>query len=268
MKPPHFTALTNIAGVAGLFVADDFGKPHSVTDKDDGTPVTPIDIQINEYLADRAKDWGHGFLGEEGNGAEDAEYTFFVDPLDGTGAYIRGMATATVIISVMHYGEPISAVIHNPITKQMWVAGKGEGAWYARGDTELVRTYVAKNPQKRWRTAICAWPGVGENFTHFQASVLADSRFNDQQMGAIGLGGGLIASGTLHATAYGATSAVETAAMSLIVREAGGIAIDLLGNPLERFELGEHKGKTDFLLPHGAIIACNQHVAEALLSFY
>jgi histidinol-phosphatase len=268
MHLPHISEFIAVVELAGNTIADNFGRTNLVVNKDDGTPVTPVDIQVNQQFAERAKLWNLGFLGEEGNGEEHTEYHLFVDPLDGTGAYARGMATATVIATIMHNGLPLSAVIHNPVTKQTWAAVRDEGSLYSLNHNKLTRVGVDPSPRRRWRTAICAWPGVGEQFTDFQTNVLTGSDFSDQQMGAIGLGGGLIASGLLHATAYGATSAVETAAMSLIVREAGGVAIDLLGNPLERFELGQHKGKADFLLPHGAILACNMEVAEALLSLY
>jgi fructose-1,6-bisphosphatase/inositol monophosphatase family enzyme len=254
--------------MAGHTMTNRFSHVHDVTDKDDGTPVTPVDIEINRQLAGYAKLWKLGLLGEEGNGEESASHYLFVDPLDGTGAYARGMATATVIASIMEDGLPIAAVIHNPITKQTWAATKDGGAWYAYGHTTLTRANAAKKSEPRWNTAICVWPGVDQPFADFQRKVLANSDYSDQQMGAFGLGGGLIASGLLHATAISATSAVETAAMSLIVREAGGIAIDLHGNPLERFELGQHRGKADFLLPHGAIIACGTEAAEALATLY
>ncbi len=91
----------------------------------------------------------------------------------------------------------------------------------------------------------------------FQKRILEDSFFLDQQMGAFAIGGGLIASGLLHTTAISDGSAVEAAAMSLIVREAGGVAVDLHGKEILTFAFGEHKNKSDFLLPHGAVFACN-----------
>jgi fructose-1,6-bisphosphatase/inositol monophosphatase family enzyme len=268
MHLPQLGELIAAIELVGSDIANRFAQPQVVVSKDDGTPVTPVDIEANRQLGNYAKLWGLGFLGEEGNGEENTSYYLFVDPLDGTGAYARGMATATVIASIMEEGLPIMAVIHNPVTQQTWAATKGGGAWYSYKRATLTRTYVAASPSKRWSTAICIWPGADARVIDFQQRVLESTDFSDQQMGAIGLGGGLIASGTLHATAYGATSAVETAAMSLIVREAGGYAIDLRGDMIDRFELGQHRGKTDFLLPHGAIIACNSEVGEALADLY
>jgi fructose-1,6-bisphosphatase/inositol monophosphatase family enzyme len=253
---------------AGAMVNEMFGLSHHITDKDDGTPVTDIDIRLNAFFCDFAKEHGLRFLGEEGNGDDVSDWILYVDPLDGTGAFTRGMATATVIASVMFQGEPVMAVIHNPVTGQTWSAEPNMGTEYSRHGSPVTLVQVDPAPQGKYRTAICLWPGADKPFVDFQQNVLKSSDFLDQQMGALGLGGGLIASGTLHATAVSATSAVETAAMSLIVREAGGVAIDLQGNPLKYFELGEHKGKADFLLPYGAILACSADVAQKLLSLH
>lgn len=249
-------------------IAEQFGRQHVSEDKTDGTPVTPIDIKVNQTFLELAKSWNIGFIGEEGNGQAHSDTYLFVDPLDGTGAYARGMATATVIASVMRNGKPYMAVIHNPVTNQTWWSLIGNGAYYSRNGKTERELLVSKENPSYWRTAICAWPGVDDPFTHFKAAVLASNSFSDQEMGAFGIGGGMIASGTLHATAISATSAVESAAMSLIVTEAGGIAVDLHGNELGTFELGEHKGKQDFLLPNGAIFASTSAAAEALLALY
>jgi fructose-1,6-bisphosphatase/inositol monophosphatase family enzyme len=264
---PALSELTAAVELAGSAISKQFGQRLRVSNKEDATPVTAVDRLINTQLARYAEQSQLGFLGEEGNGAEHADTYLYVDPLDGTGAYIRGIATATVIASIMYHGTPVYAIIHNPVTAQTWIASNGGGTQYSyrNGSFQSLKVPPA-DPQ--WLTAICAWPGVDHTFAHFQKRVLESDLFSDQQMGAFGIGGGMIASGTLHATAISATSAVETAAMSLIVREAGGVVIDLQGRPIQQFAFGEHKGKQDFLLPDGAILACNMQAAEALLALY
>lgn len=264
--------LTKKVTEASRLISTEFGKNHAEENKADSTPVTTIDKAINEDFRIWATKHGLGFIGEEGNGIETAGIYLYADPLDGTGAFTRGMATATTIATIMQVdgtsGRPIMAVIHNPITGQTWTAQRGHGCHASIGDGPLRPTKVNVPEKGRWRTAICAWPGVDEPFAAFNRKVIESPLFSDQQMGAYGLGGGLIASGLLHATAISATSAVETAAMSLIVREAGGVAVDLLRTPIDSFELGEHKSKVDFLLPHGSILASSQQIADALLELY
>ena len=273
MTAPTLSELVNAVTTAGRIINTTFGTSIAEQTKQDFTPVSAIDIAVNNDLRKWAAYRKIGYIGEEGNGTTDAEYILTVDSLDGTGAYLRGMATATVIATIMkmegQIGTPIKAVIHNPVTKQTWRAEVGKGTYYSRYAQKPELVYVAEE-QGPYKTAICSWPGVGPEFVEFNRRVIADRlrRFSDQQMGAFGIGGGLIASGLLHATAIcGPTSAVETCAMSLIIREAGGVAMSLHGDRMKSFELGVHKGKIDFLLPHGAILG-EAHAAVALRQLY
>ena len=249
----------------------EFGTSVSADTKSDETPVTKIDRLVNTTLCDWATKQGLGFIGEEGNGTQRGFYTLYVDPLDGTEAFLRGLASMTTIATIMHNdgqrGTPIMAVIYNPVTCQTWVAEYDKGTQYTKRIL-LKPAQVANKQDGPWKTAICAWPGVDAQFATFDAVVDAHPQLLDQKMGAIGIGGGLIASGLLHATAISATSAVETAAMSLLVREAGGVAVNLHGEPLDSFRLGTHKEKLDYLLPDGAIMACNQELAQLLVNLY
>jgi fructose-1,6-bisphosphatase/inositol monophosphatase family enzyme len=270
MRVPTLTELKSAVESAGQIIVRNFGLPHDVTDKSDGTPVTAIDHEINLLFAQFAEKHGIGFIGEEGNGDVSNDWILYVDPLDGTGAFIRGMATCTVVASILCAGEPCLAVIHNPITRQTWAAERHCLSEYWRNDsTESVIAQTAKPEAGPFRTAICAWPGVEPAYAKMQKRILDSPEFRDQQMGAFAIGGGLIASGLLHATTIsGPSSAVETAAMSLIVREAGGFVMDFRLNELLEFKLGEHKGKPDFLLPYGAIIACDAQVADVIALNY
>lgn len=266
--------LTRQVKASARLITREFGKSHLVEDKADATPVTAIDTTINAELCAWAATQGLGFIGEEGNGNEVGPLCLYADPLDGTGAFARGIATATMIATIMQvegtFGRPLMAVIHNPITGQTWQASRGSGSYASTANIPWDHTVVDATLPKngRWRTAVCSWPGVDERFATFSRTVAASPNFNDQQMGAFGLGGGLIASGLIHATAISSTSAVETAAMSLIVREAGGVTVDLQGRTIDEFTLGIHKEKLDFLLPDGAIVAASQEIADAMLTLY
>ena len=273
MTAPTLSELVNAVTTAGRIINTTFGTPIAEKTKEDFTPLSAIDIAVNNDLRKWAAYRKIGYIGEEGNGNTYAEYILTVDSLDGTGAYLRGMATATVIATIMkmegQIGTPIKAVIHNPITRQTWRAEVGKGTYHSRNGQkpELVSVVETRG---QYKTAICSWPGVGPEFLEFNHKVITDrhQRFSDQQMGGFGIGGGLIASGLLHATAIGGpTSAVETCAMSLIIREAGGVAMSLHGDRMKIFELGEHKGKIDFLLPNGAILG-EAHAVVALRHLY
>jgi myo-inositol-1(or 4)-monophosphatase len=66
----------------------------------------------------------HGVLGEE-HGAENAgaEYTWVVDPIDGTKAFITGFPTWGTLIALNHRGRPVLGVVDQPYTRERFVGG-------------------------------------------------------------------------------------------------------------------------------------------------
>ncbi len=275
MREENFSTKTFIEAVI-LFsqpISDNFGRVINYETKEDNTPVTSIDKQINSLFMNWVKKFPNlGFIGEEGNGTFNQKYILLVDPLDGTEVFMRGIATSTTIMTLMRMdnqgtGTPIFSIIHNPITKEVWYARENAGAYKFLAGCATKKTLQTPKTSGCIRTAVYAWPGASHNLLMISKEIVNDTRFSDQQIGALGIGGALIAQGTLDVTACGTSSAVEVAAMSLIVREAGGTAMNLNGDPVKSFELGTWKGKKDFLLPDGAIIANNPESANTLLSF-
>lgn len=274
MKLPTLTQLRREVVAAASLINERFGEPILNSLKKDLTPVTGIDYLINDRLKAWATERRLGYLGEEGNGIESASYYLYADPLDGTAAFLRGMATCTTVASIMKihgdHGIPMMAVIHNPITGQTWAAERDCGIQYRRG-RKIVNTHsIRTDGHFQSRVAICSFPGADKQFLEFEKTVIEQHHedYIDQKMGAFALGGGLIASGLIDATMIPATSAVETAAMSLIVREVGGVCVDLHGKTLNAFEFGTHKGKRDFVIPQGAIIASRPKLAATLAELY
>jgi myo-inositol-1(or 4)-monophosphatase len=73
---------------------------------------------------------GHNIYSEEaGQLLKDSEYTWYIDPLDGTNNYFAGIAYFAVSISLKFRDELIIGVVYNPVTEQMYEASKGKGAY-------------------------------------------------------------------------------------------------------------------------------------------
>ena len=107
MSPtPDFESFAiELAEAAGEVIRPFFGNPSLTVDaKADLTPVTQADCNaescIRERIARRFPD--HGILGEE-FGAEraDAEYTWVIDPIDGTKSFITGCPLFGTLIALL-----------------------------------------------------------------------------------------------------------------------------------------------------------------------
>ncbi len=73
----------------------------------------------------------HAILAEEGGkiGNQDAEYTWVIDPLDGTTNFAHRLPYFSVSIALLEGNTPIIGVIYNPISDEMFAAELGRGAW-------------------------------------------------------------------------------------------------------------------------------------------
>lgn len=70
-----------------------------------------------------------GFITEEDTiEYVEKEYTWIIDPLDGTSNYVHGIAPYNVSIALMHDKEIILGVVYDPVAGEMFTAIKGEKA--------------------------------------------------------------------------------------------------------------------------------------------
>lgn len=75
---------------------------------------------------------GHGILAEEsGNahGAQNSEFQWIIDPLDGTTNFIHGFPVYCVSIALAHRGVMQQAVVFDPNRNDLFYASKGRGAF-------------------------------------------------------------------------------------------------------------------------------------------
>ena len=72
----------------------------------------------------------HGIVGEE-FGAEqaDAEYVWYLDPIDGTKSFIAGMPAWGTLIALTRLGQPVFGLMDQPFTRERF-SGDGGAAQY------------------------------------------------------------------------------------------------------------------------------------------
>lgn len=115
--------------------------------KDGGSPVTDADFAVDRFLKEklRAMTPDFGWLSEETE--DDAvrlqhRYIWVVDPIDGTRAFIKGDSDWTIAIGLVDQGTPIAGVVHAPVTRETFDAGRGLGA---RLNGDMIRVTQASD---------------------------------------------------------------------------------------------------------------------------
>lgn len=127
----ELTLAHELADLADGLSLPGFHSHLDVERKDDGTPVTAIDREVERALRSRIREVfpDHAVLGEEDglDGPEDAP-TWILDPIDGTTNFIRGNPIFATLIALRVDGDDVLGVVSAPALGSRWDGVVGRGA--------------------------------------------------------------------------------------------------------------------------------------------
>lgn len=118
---------------AGEITLEYYQKDVVVEAKPDLSPVTVADRRTEEKIRELIQKYHphHGIIGEEFGGPKGStEYNWFIDPIDGTLAYVHGVPIFGVMLGLERAGEMILGVIHFPALHEIIYAASGEGCYW------------------------------------------------------------------------------------------------------------------------------------------
>jgi myo-inositol-1(or 4)-monophosphatase len=171
----------------------------------------------------------HAILGEEtgASGKAGARFTWAVDPLDGTHNYLRGIPHFAVSIAQLDRGEPIHAVILDPLRNEIYTASKGDGAFL--NDR---RMRVSKRESLDGAMLATGFPYRERRHLDAQLGMTREllKRAEDiRRTGSAALDLAWTAAGRLDGYYETGLKLWDMAAGCLLVREAGGRYCDYMG---------------------------------------
>lgn len=117
---------------AGQILLDHQEKFIVVNQKDAQDIATSADLASEEFIIKTIRDKypTHGILSEEkGSINSDAEFTWLIDPLDGTKEYVRGIPQWNCSIALQYQNETIVSCVYHPYEKVLYSAGKDLGSF-------------------------------------------------------------------------------------------------------------------------------------------
>lgn len=107
-----------------------FRKNVTIEVKDDLSPVTIADQKAEEIMREMIMNEfpDHGIIGEEfGTHKNKSDYTWVLDPIDGTKSFICGTVTFGTMIALLKHHKPILGVIYQPVLRE-YLVGDNETA--------------------------------------------------------------------------------------------------------------------------------------------
>jgi fructose-1,6-bisphosphatase/inositol monophosphatase family enzyme len=118
------SSVNEMADLARDIALKYFRKHLAVMEKDDKSPVTKADKEIESRLREviNQRFPGHGIIGEEyGEESPDADFVWVIDPIDGTKAFATGKPLFGTIIGLVHNKRPVVGLIDQTFTKERWL---------------------------------------------------------------------------------------------------------------------------------------------------
>jgi myo-inositol-1(or 4)-monophosphatase len=121
-----------LADVARGIAKRHFRTPVAVTRKSDGTPVTSVDRDIETEMRRmiRAAFPGHAIRGEEFPAEGNGEFTWVLDPIDGTKSFITGFPLFGSLIALMQGERPVLGVLEAPALAERWLGCEGRATLF------------------------------------------------------------------------------------------------------------------------------------------
>jgi myo-inositol-1(or 4)-monophosphatase len=264
--PETFTWATPAAEIAleaGALLRGYFQRGVATEYKGDVDLVTEADRASEKLIVERlsAVFPGHGICGEEGaRRGLDAEYRWYVDPLDGTTNFAHGFPVFCVSLGLEHRpagtaadadGELVAGVIYDPLRDEMFIAEKGQGAWLNGRKLQVSRTNTLSE-------ALLA-TGFPSRKRHVSPNIHFYHEFTLRSHGVRRAGSAALdlaytASGRIDGFWEFHLNPWDTAAGALLVVEAGGT--------MSRFD------GTPFQLNSNEVLATNGLLREELISMF
>jgi myo-inositol-1(or 4)-monophosphatase len=253
---------SEIARAAGAVLMDKFEQPHQERTKKNATDiVTEADLASEAVVIPRLAEAfpDHHIVSEEGGGvgigkpAEEAEYFWYVDPLDGTSNYASNIPLFTVSIGLADKNmKPLVGVVYDPFSDEMYSAALGYGA--SRNHKTI---HVSDEPALGQSMLCSGFPydsfkSPDNNISEWKAFTVQTRGL--RRFGSIALELSYVASGRLEGLWEQSINSWDVMAGIILVREAGGMVTDYSGHESPTLYNGKQ------------ILASNGHIHQQMLN--
>jgi histidinol-phosphatase len=231
MASKELQAALDAARAAGEVIQQLYRRNLAITLKSDKSPVTEADVRAEEAIRAvlRVRFPDYGFYGEEtGQEGMNAESVWLVDPIDGTKSFVRECPFFSTQIALLRAGRLILGVSSAAAYGELAWAETGQGAFLdgkpirVSSVDRLEQAILSTGNLKTLAADAAGWSRLGAlvgrvnrlrgygDFVHYH----------------------LLARGALDVVMESDVNILDIAALTVIVREAGGVFTQLDGGEI------------------------------------
>ena len=179
----------------------------------DRSAETAIRAVISEAFPD------HAIIGEEWGNSGASDYTWIIDPVDGTRAFISGAPVWGTLIGFAHKGVALAGIMSQPFIGETFLAVPGRASYARGGAPTAIRTsgLTELAPARVFTTTPNLFHGE-----HWPKWLAVEGATRLQRFGMDCYGYALLAAGHADLVVEPRLQTYDIAALVPIIREAGG----------------------------------------------
>ena len=251
---PTLNVMTGAARKAARALVRDFGEVEQlqVSQKGPADFVTNADLKaektlIHELLHARPD---YGVIAEESGVKHgvDTRHHWIIDPLDGTLNFMHGIPHFAISIGLVRAGDVVAGLVYNPVSDDMYVAEKGQGAFHNSRRMRVSGRREMREAMLATGIPYHARPGH-DRFLQEMAALMPEVA-GIRRLGSAALDLAFVAAGKFDGFWESHLKPWDIAAGILLVREAGGFVTEISGG--------------DKMLESGHVLAANDHLHGAI----
>jgi myo-inositol-1(or 4)-monophosphatase len=228
--------ITDSLTEASSIAKEKFGSVSSSTKPEDNNQVlTEADIAIGEHLVGKVRDAcpDYNIIDEEAGVIDkNSEFTWVIDPIDGTSNFASGIPTYGIIMGLLKGAVPIAGGVALPYFNEIYVAEKTTGAFcngeriYVTREENLLSTLVAYTIDGHQEE-----PSITRDECKLIAEIVLEIR-NLRASGSV-FDGVMVAKGKYGGYLNRTSKIWDNVGQQILIEEAGGIYTDFFGKPID-----------------------------------
>jgi myo-inositol-1(or 4)-monophosphatase len=233
----HTACIKGCLNDTSQIASQQFGKvAHSTKPGDNNQVLTETDLAIGKYIIEKIKIHfpTYNVIDEEAGIIDNnSQFTWVIDPIDGTSNYAMGVPTYGIMLGLLEDSTPIAGGFALPATKQICIAEKGQGA-FCNGER------ISVTQETKLSNCLVAYhiDGHPENpsQTKEEMAMLGEIILRIRNMrnsGTEPVDGLYVASGKYGGLLNRTMRIWDMVALHSIIEEAGGLFTDFWGQPVD-----------------------------------
>jgi myo-inositol-1(or 4)-monophosphatase len=216
----------NLAREAGEIANRHFSQDIAFVWKEDSSPVTAADLEINKLVIQRCREAYPeiGILSEEGSDNEfPGKMVWICDPIDGTVPYSLGLRASTFCLALVRDGEPVVGVVNNFANDRLYSAIKD-------GPARVNGVEIPAPTADPMKLVDLEWWGSGKLDLRGLREHLFAKGFQVPSFASIGYLSMMVALGRTMGVVYSGDRSWDVAASKVIAEACGAKVTDLYGD--------------------------------------